>query len=414
LLLQNHHNPTIQIPQINLNHNNPFLSLTPNFVLSPKLSMATSEQIDSISSHPVIDPTITTLEKSQEEAPPSTALKRKAEEAEIIPMTIHIGTRRSALAVVQAEMVLANLKKAHPGVEYEIHAMSTMGDKNQTTALHEFGAKSLWTHELEAQLLEGKLDLIVHCLKDMPTQLPPKCVIGCITEREDPRDCVVMKKGLEYKSLLELPEGAVVGTSSVRRSAQIKRLYPKLKFKDVRGNIGTRLNKLDAEDGEYSCLILAAAGILRMDWGSRITQYLDSKTEGGGMLHAVGQGALAIEVREGDEKVLNILKSLSNPASTFAGLAERSLMRTLEGGCSVPIGVETTWIEKGKLLMKAIVVSLDGTESVEAERLDEVLTEKEAEEFGWKLSQDLVEKGASKILEAINLNRPIIKAQDGA
>lgn len=311
-------------------------------------------------------------------------------------------------------MVLADLKKAHPDVSYEIHAMSTMGDKNQTTALHEFGAKSLWTHELEAQLLEGKLDLIVHCLKDMPTQLPPKCVIGCIMAREDPRDCVVMKAGLQYKSLLELPEGAVVGTSSVRRSAQIKRLYPKLKFKDVRGNVGTRLNKLDAEDGEYSCLILAAAGIIRMDWGARITQYLDSKTEGGGMLHAVGQGALAIEIREGDERVMKLLSSLSNPTSTFAGLAERSLMRTLEGGCSVPIGVETTWIEKGKLLMKAIVVSLDGAESVEAERLDEVLSEKDADEFGWNLSQDLVKKGADKILKAINLNRPIIKEQDGA
>jgi hydroxymethylbilane synthase len=378
--------------------------------------MATHEQLDSTSSHPVLDPTVSIQEKSSKDEAPSTAIKRKAEEAELIspPMKINIGTRRSALAVVQAEMVLADLKKAHPDVSYEIHAMATMGDKNQTTALHEFGAKSLWTHELEAQLLEGKLDLIVHCLKDMPTQLPPKCVIGCIMEREDPRDCVIMKKGLEYKSLMELPEGAVVGTSSVRRSAQIKRLYPKLKFKDVRGNVGTRLAKLDAEDGEYSCLILAAAGIIRMDWGSRITQYLDSKTEGGGMLHAVGQGALAIEIREGDEKVMKVLNSLSNPPSTFAGLAERSLMRTLEGGCSVPIGVETTWIERGKLLMKAIVVSLDGSKSVEAERLDEVLSDKDADEFGWKLAQDLVEKGASKILEEINLNRPIIKEQDGA
>ena len=376
--------------------------------------MATHEQLPSTSCRPVLDPTVSTQEKSSKDVAPSTALNRKAEEASVVPSTLNIGTRRSALAVVQAELVLADLKKAHPDVSYEIHAMATMGDKNQTTALSEFGAKSLWTHELEAQLLEGKLDIIVHCLKDMPTQLPPRCVIGCIMSREDPRDCVVMKKGLEYKSLGELPEGAVVGTSSVRRSAQIKRLYPKLKFKDVRGNIGTRLSKLDAEDGEYSCLILAAAGILRMDWGSRITQYLDSKTPGGGMLHAVGQGALAIEIREGDQNVIKRLECLSNPESTFAGLAERSLMRTLEGGCSVPIGVETTWIEKGKLLMKAIVVSLDGTESVEAERLGEILSEKDADEFGWELAQDLVKKGAAKILEAINLNRPIIKDQGGA
>jgi len=223
-----------------------------------------------------------------------------------------------------------------------------------------------------------------------------------------------MKKGLEYKSLAELPEGSVVGTSSVRRSAQVKMKYPGLKFKDVRGNIGTRLSKLDAEDGEYSCLILAAAGIIRMDWGSRITQFLDSKTEGGGLLHAVGQGALAIEVREGDEKILNVLSALEDTDSTLAGTAERSLMRTLEGGCSVPIGVETTWIEKGKLLMKAIVVSLDGKESVEVERLDEILTVKDADEFGWRLAQDLVERGAAKILEAINLNRAIIEKGDGA
>ena len=286
--------------------------------------------------------------------------------------------------------------------------MATIGDKNQVTALHEFGAKSLWTHELEAQLLDGRLDCIVHCLKDMPTVLPEKCVIGCITERADPRDAVVMKAKLtnEFKTLADLPAGAVVGTSSVRRSAQVKMKYPHLKFKDVRGNIGTRLAKLDAEDGDYSCLILAAAGLLRMGWGGRVTQYLDSKVVGGGMYYAVGQGALAIEVREGDEMVMNVLKDLAHESSTLSGLAERSLMRTLEGGCSVPIGVETTWIEKGKMLMKAIVVSLDGTESVEAERLDEILSNKDAEDFGIKLAHDLVEKGASKILEAINADRP--------
>jgi hydroxymethylbilane synthase len=311
-------------------------------------------------------------------------------------------------------MVLKSLKEAHPEAAYEIHAMATMGDKNQTTALHEFGAKSLWTHELEAQLLSGELDLIVHCLKDMPTQLPSKCVIGCIMEREDPRDVVIMKPSKPYKTLSELPAGSVVGTSSVRRSAQIKRLYPELKFKDVRGNVNTRLAKLDAEDGEYTCLILAAAGIVRMGWGERITQFLDSKTPGGGLLHAVGQGALAIEVRKDDKRVMSVLDKLSNRESTLAGLAERSLMRTLEGGCSVPIGVETTWIEKGKLLMKAIVVSLDGSESVETERLEEILTDESADDFGRTMAADLVQKGAAKILEAINLDRPIIKEGGGA
>lgn len=367
--------------------------------------MATHEQLESTSSRPALDPTSSAPQPSSRDAIPSTASSGT---------TIHIGTRKSALAMVQTHMVAAALRAAHPEHSYEIHAMSTMGDKNQLVPLHDFGAKSLWTHELEAGLVKRELDIVVHCLKDMPTQLPSTCTIGCIMEREDPRDAVVMKKGVAWKSLSELPAGSIVGTSSVRRSAQIKRCYPHLKFKDVRGNVGTRLAKLDAEDGDYACLILAAAGMKRMDWGERITQLLDSNTAGGGMLYAVGQGALALEIRDGDESIGGLVKSLENTESSLAGLAERSLMRTLEGGCSVPIGVETTWIEKGKLLMKSIVVSLDGSESVEAERLGEVLTPKDADDFGWSLSQDLVEKGAAKILEAINLNRPVIEAQGGA
>lgn len=376
--------------------------------------MATHEQLESTSSRPPLDPTTSPLERSAKDVAPRRLSKTQSEEKSAAATTIHIGTRKSALAVIQANLILEALKKARPDAQYEVHAMSTMGDKNQVTPLHDFGAKSLWTHELEAGLLEGRLDLIVHCLKDMPTQLPAKCTLGCITEREDPRDAVVMKASLGYKTLAELPPGSVVGTSSVRRSAQVKRKYPHLKFKDVRGNLGTRLGKLDAVDGEYSCLILAAAGLIRVGSGHRITQLLDSKTPGGGLLHAVGQGALAIEIREGDERVADLLKDLAHPGSTLAGLAERSLMRALEGGCSVPIGVETSWVEEGKLLMKAIVVSLDGTESVEAERLDEILTEEGAEEFGLTLAQDLVERGAAKILDAINLNRDVIADGGGA
>lgn len=322
--------------------------------------------------------------------------------------TIQIGTRRSALALVQAQLVHDSLAAAHPDLKFNINAMATMGDKNQVTPLHNFGAKALWTFELEEGLMGGGLDLIVHCLKDMPTQLPAGAKIGAITHREDPRDAFVVKKGSPYKSLKELPAGSVVGTSSVRRSAQIARNYPELKFKDVRGNLGTRLAKLDDPEGEYACLILAAAGLQRLGEDDRITQMLDSKTEGGGIMYAVGQGALAIEIRDGDEKMESLLKGLIDEQSTFACLAERSLMRTLEGGCSVPIGVETEWIEKGKLLMKAIVVSLDGKQAVEVERLDEVLNEKDADQVGWKVAQDLVEKGAGKILDAINLNRKLV------
>ncbi|KAI9703120.1 MAG: porphobilinogen deaminase [Candelina mexicana] len=337
-------------------------------------------------------------------------------EVEII---IHIGTRKSKLALIQTAIVHEALRKAWPEFQYEIHAMSTMGDKNQVTPLHDFGAKSLWTHELEALLIEGKLDLIVHSLKDIPTQLPPSCTIGAIFPRADPRDALVMKPTLatEHSTLDSLPAGSTVGTSSVRRSAQISRKYPNLRFADVRGNVGTRLSKLDAEDGQYSCLILAAAGLQRLELGDRITQYLDS--ENGGILHAVGQGALGVEIREGDQKTTRLLEKLACSKTTMACLAERSLLRTLEGGCSVPIGVESRWVanEDGdgeKLLMKAVVVSLDGKESVEAEKCDRIESKGQADEFGWALARDLVEKGASKILEKITLNRGIIGGQDGA
>lgn len=390
-----------------------------NRLVLPALSiiMATHEQLPSTSSRSVLDPTTSTQNTSSKETAPKTALRTASsnpEDEATKKLKVNFGTRKSPLAVVQAEFVQTAFKDAHPTYNYEIHAMSTMGDKNQTTALHNFGAKALWTHELEAGLLDGSLDIIVNCVKDMPTQLPTGCVIGCIMNRVDPRDALVVKAGLSYKSIAELPEGSVVGTSSVRRSAQIKRKYPHLRFKDVRGNVGTRLAKLDAEDGEYTCLILAAAGLIRMDLGARITQLLDSAVEGGGMLYAVGQGALALEVREGDERIMALVKSLRDEDAWLACLAERSLLRALEGGCSVPIGVESEWVEKGKLLMKAIVVSLDGTEAVETTRLGEVVSDSDADDFGMEVAKDLVEKGAGKILNAINLNRAVIEKQGRA
>ena len=316
--------------------------------------------------------------------------------------------------------------------------MATLGDKNQTTALHAFNAKSLWTHELEALLLEGKLDLIVHSLKDMPTQLPGGCCLGSVLERGDRRDVVVMNAALAargVRGLGQLGKGAVVGTSSVRRSAQVKRTWPALVCRDVRGNVGTRLRKLDEEEENgYSCLILAAAGVQRLGLGGRISAFLSGRE--GGMLGAVGQGALGVECREGDERVGRLLEGVGDERSWREGVAERSLLRTLEGGCSVPIGVETEWEyeggegeEEGKgerkgdgnsdgkgdiLVMRAIVVSVDGTEAVEGERRQRVTNLQEADECGWKMAQELVEKGAGKILEKITLNRAVIEKQDGA
>ncbi|OJD29420.1 porphobilinogen deaminase [Diplodia corticola] len=338
---------------------------------------------------------------------------------------VNIGTRRSALARVQTDLVEAMLKEAWPDRKYAIHAMATMGDKNQTTALHNFGAKALWTHELEALLAKGELDMIVHCLKDMPTQLPPGMSLGAILPREDPRDAFVLKASLaadpatasKYASVGSLPAGSVIGTSSVRRSAQLKRLYPHLRFADVRGNVGTRLAKLDSTDPnevQYTALILAAAGLKRLGLDDRITALLSKKE--GGMLYAVGQGALTIEVRTDDSRTIDLLARVGCERTARACLAERSLMRTLEGGCSVPIGVETEWVadDGDDLVMRAIVASLDGTEAAEVELTAKIDTREAADEFGRTVAAALVEKGAAAILEKINLNRTIIAKQGDA
>lgn len=325
------------------------------------------------------------------------------------PITLTIGTRRSALALKQVELVSEALKAAHPYITFKVDAMKTQGDKDKTTPLPQMG-KGLWTNELEAKLNAREVDFVIHCLKDMPTTLPASCQLGCITEREDPRDVVVLPKGNskegKYKSISELPDGSIVGTSSVRRAAQLKKAFPGLKFLDIRGNIETRMKKLDAEDSPFDATILAAAGLHRMNYNDRISEYLSS--ENGGMLYAVGQGALGLECRKGDQEILTILQAVNHKPTFLAGHAERAIMRTLEGGCSVPIGVESTWVgEHGelKLRLKATVVSIDGKDSVEGEAMEEIKTVEEAEAFGKKLADELVEKGAQKILDVVNANR---------
>ncbi|OOF97455.1 hypothetical protein ASPCADRAFT_206288 [Aspergillus carbonarius ITEM 5010] len=321
--------------------------------------------------------------------------------------TFTIGTRKSKLALLQTDLVQAALKQTWPDYEFKIHSRETAGDQNTTIALRDFTTKNLWTQELEDLLIAGHVDFIVHSLKDVPTLLPASCTLGPMMDREDTRDVLVMKKGLPNKSLAELPAGSIVGTSSIRRTAQLARRYPHLKVMDVRGNIGTRLSKLDAEDSPYTCLILAAAGLLRLDLGDRITSYLDSKN--GGMLYAVGQGALGIEIRKDDHVVHDMLKNIGNNKTTFACLAERSLLRTLEGGCSAPLGVESEWIQDAeglsKLRMRSIVVSVDGKESAEVEVDGAVDTPEAAEKFGVTVAKALVEKGADKILEEIQRNK---------
>lgn len=225
--------------------------------------------------------------------------------------------------------------------------------------------------------------------------------------REDSRDVLVVKQGLPYKSLSEIPAGSVVGTSSIRRTAQLARKYPHLKIQDVRGNIGTRLSKLDAEDSPYACIILAAAGLLRLDLADRITQYLDSKNSG--MLYAVGQGALGIEIRKEDTVLQDMLDKIGHQDTTFSVLAERSLLRTLEGGCSAPLGVETEWVQNAQgvkqLRMRSVVVSVDGKECAQVELEADVTSAESAEAFGITVAKALVADGAGDILEAIQQNK---------
>ncbi|KAI8825835.1 porphobilinogen deaminase, dipyromethane cofactor binding domain-containing protein [Fimicolochytrium jonesii] len=325
-----------------------------------------------------------------------------------------IGTRQSQLAMVQAEAVLAALQKQHPTYTFTIHGMTTKGDKVLDTALSKIGSKSLFTKELEVALANGTVDLVVHSLKDLQTVLPEGMTVGAMTEREDPRDALVVSiagtaKG--YITIEDLPDGSIVGSSSVRRIAQLKRRFPNLIFQDVRGNLNTRLSKLDAPQGPYTALLLAYAGLHRLGWNDRISYVLPPDT----MLHAVGQGALGIECREDDVDTVRLLAPLDHWQTRVRCTAERSFMRYLEGGCSVPLGVwtELELDEEGvpKLIrLKGSVSKVDGSieirEEAEAGLTGERVADLEAaEELGKRVGDMVVAKGARDILEDIKRRR---------
>lgn len=211
-----------------------------------------------------------------------------------------------------------------------------------------------------------------------------------------------MKKGSPYKSLADLPAGSVVGTSSVRRSAQINRNYPHLVFQSVRGNIHTRLNKLDAEDSPYACIILAAAGLIRCNFNDRITKFLNEDE----MYHAVGQGAIGVEIKKNNERMRLLCSVIGDHITTLKCVAERSLLRTLEGGCSVPVGVCSKYNKENQILeLKAIVLSVDGKEFVEDKICKKIESDKDALDLGIELAELLISKGAKKILEQINFDK---------
>ena len=304
---------------------------------------------------------------------------------------LRIASRRSQLAMVQTNWVKAELEKAHPELTITVEAMATQGDKILDVALAKIGDKGLFTKELEAQMLVGRAEIAVHSLKDLPTNLPEGLMLGCITEREDPADALVVNAKNANHRLDTLAEGAVVGTSSLRRLAQLRHHYPHLSFKDVRGNVITRLEKLDS--GDYDCLILAAAGLERLGFGDRIHQIIPGDIS----LHAVGQGALGIECVEGKPEVLEIIKVLEHTTTSRRCLAERAFLRELEGGCQVPIGVNSQ-INNEELTLTGMVASLDGKRLIRDQANGSAA---DPESIGIELADKLKQQGAGAILKEI-------------
>lgn len=307
------------------------------------------------------------------------------------PRTIRIGSRKSQLALVQTYWVQEQLQKSFPDRTFEVHTMSTQGDKILDVALAKIGDKGLFTKELEVGMLSHEIDFAVHSLKDLPTQLPEGLVLGVVTERENPADALVVHEKHREHQIDTLPEGAVVGTSSLRRLAQLRHHFPHLTFKDIRGNLNTRLSKLDA--GEYDAIILAVAGLQRLGMSNRIHQVLPDEVS----LHAVGQGALGIECRVDDPEVLSLLKAIEHIPTRDRVLAERAFLRELQGGCQVPIGVNTQ-LDGDTLTLTGIVISVDGKRLVK----DTVTgTASGAEQLGLVLAQRLRQQGAQEILAEI-------------
>jgi hydroxymethylbilane synthase len=303
---------------------------------------------------------------------------------------IVIGSRGSKLALWQSEWVQARLEALDPAVSVRIEIIKTLGDVRTDVPLSTIGGQGAFTKELEVALLDRRVDVAVHSLKDLPTVTPDGLAITATPEREDPRDALVLRAGSEAQanSLKSLAEGAVVGTSSLRRIAQLKHLRPDVQIKDLRGNVDTRLRKLD--EGEYDALILASAGLRRLGFGERISAAIE-QTE---MLSAVGQGSLGIETRSDDAETNALVARLDDPRTRAAVLAERALLRSLGGGCQVPIAAHAT-VQGGRLNLDGLVATLDGTQ-VLRDRLEGAASD--AARIGEELAARLLEHGAGELL----------------
>lgn len=302
--------------------------------------------------------------------------------------TVRIATRKSALALWQAEYVKAKLLEHYPSMVVELVPMSTQGDKILDTPLAKIGGKGLFIKELEVAMLEGRADIAVHSMKDVPVEFPEGFGLHAICERENPYDAFVSNN---FDCIDALPQGAVVGTSSLRRQCQIRKYRPDLVIKDLRGNVNTRLAKLDA--GEYDAIILASAGLIRLDMSSRIRMPLTADIS----LPAVGQGAVGIECRNDDEELIALLQALNHDDTNTRVTAERAMNERLEGGCQVPIGSFAT-LDGDSLTLTGMVGKPDGTELLFASA---TAPRENATSIGIEVAEALLAQGAGDILKAL-------------
>ncbi len=301
-------------------------------------------------------------------------------------MKIKIGTRGSKLALWQANFIAAEIAKNNPALEVELVKVQTQGDKILDTPLAKIGGKGLFTKELERRLAAQEIDIAVHSLKDMPGEISFEFKIAAITRRDNPFDAFVSNR---FKTFAELPSNAVIGTSSLRRAAQILILRPDLQIKNLRGNVDTRLKKLDARD--FDAVILAAAGLERLGYGSRINEILTQ------IIPAAGQGALAVEIRADDIQTYDAVKFLNDAETCAAVKVERDFLRTVQGSCQIPVGVFAR-VEGDKISVRAVIASLDGKKFVK----DSAVTAlKNIDEFGKNFALKLLNDGGREILNAL-------------
>ena len=306
----------------------------------------------------------------------------------MLEKTLKIATRQSPLALWQANYVKDRLQQLYPDLTIELVPMVTKGDVILDSPLAKIGGKGLFVKELENALLNKEADIAVHSMKDVPMQFPEGLELAVICQREDPRDAFVSHS---YRTFAELPQGAVVGTSSLRRQCQLKALRPDLDIRSLRGNVGTRLSKLD--NGDYDAIILASAGLIRLGLADRIASFIDVEQS----LPAAGQGAVGIECRTDDMQVQALLAPLADAETTYCVRAERAMNNHLQGGCQVPIGGYAV-LQQGQLYLRALVGDIDGSRIIRAEGKSAV---ENAEVLGVQIAEQLLAQGADKILQAI-------------